>query len=155
MKIRIIIKLILVILWLFIIFSFSAQKGEDSSSLSNGILIKIAEFINGEKLSLVEKENVIDNYSIYIRKFAHFFVYFILGILVFNFLKEFFFITPKTIIYTVLFCLIYAGTDEIHQMFVSDRLASIIDVLIDTFSSFLSSVILFVFYKKKKKHIIN
>ena len=121
MNIRIIIKLILVILWLFVIFSFSAQKGEDSSSLSDGILIKIAEFINEEELPLTKKEMVIDKYSIYIRKFAHFFVYFILAILVFLLLKEFFFITPKTVIYTVLFCLIYAVTDEIHQMFVSDR----------------------------------
>lgn len=155
MKARIIIKTILVILWLFIIFSFSAQKGEDSSSLSDGVLIKIAEFINGEKLSIEEKEIVIDKYSIYIRKLAHFSVYFILGILVFLLLKEFFFITPKTFIYTILFCLIYASTDEIHQMFVNNRVASIIDVLIDTFGSLLASTIIFVFYKLRKKHIIN
>ena len=66
----------------------------------------------------------------YIRKLAHFTAYLILGVLVYNLLLCYF-TNKKSLILSLIICLLYAISDEIHQMFVPGRAGQIRDVLID------------------------
>ena len=47
----------------------------------------------------------------------------------------------KRIFLVILFCLIYAITDEFHQQFVSGRTSSIVDIIIDSLGVILGSAI--------------
>lgn len=58
---------------------------------------------------------------------AHFFEFAVLTWLVLRCFK----LTPKTIILTLVFCALFALSDEIHQIFVFGRSASLMDWLID------------------------
>ncbi len=143
-------KLALIITWMFIIFNFSAQPATDSKALSSGIIVTIAETINDEELSTEEEIAILEKFSNPLRKSAHFLCYFILAILVFIFLKDFIAVKPTIIIFTVIFCFIYACTDEIHQMFVEGRGPGFIDVLIDTSGSLVSTSSCYLIFKDKK-----
>lgn len=120
-----IIKVILVILWMTVIFCFSNQVSDDSTKLSDGFI--------KNTVCKVDKGCKIDSYVTPVRKSAHFCVYLILGLLVMNCFK----VNKKYIIYSVIICLLYSISDEIHQMFISGRSGEVLDVLIDTFGSFI------------------
>ena len=136
-KFLLILNIILLITWMGVIFSFSNDNGSESSSKSERLLIKIVETFKQEELTSSEKEKLINKYGLLIRKMAHMFSYFILSILAYLLLRQIYDIKPITIIYTLIFCFIYACTDEIHQAFIPDRGPSFIDVLIDTCGSLL------------------
>ena len=82
------------------------------------------------------KKDVISNLQFVVRKSAHFIGYMILGILVFIFICQFEDINKKFIISWII-CIIYAASDEIHQLFVPGRSGQVRDVLIDSAGSFL------------------
>ena len=147
------IKLLLLITWMFIIFCFSAQDSNESKNTSNQVIIKTVEFIKQEQLSEPEKENIIEKFILPVRKSAHFFSYFILGILITLLLKDYYNITITTFIYALIFCFIYACTDEIHQLFVPGRAGQFLDVIIDKSGAFISTSIYQILHKMIKKHI--
>ena len=80
-------KIILLILWMGLIFSFSNQTGTSSSSLSTKVLTRIAITIDKD-MTDEEIDEFVDKYSFIIRKVAHLTIYFILGILAYINLKE-------------------------------------------------------------------
>lgn len=135
-------KLILIIIWFLVIFFFSAEDSEKSEQRSDEVIVETVEVIRNKELTEEEKETVINKYIVIARKSAHFFLYFVLGILIFLFLKDKWYFTFKTLLITVLICFLYAISDEIHQLFISGRTARIIDVIIDTCGSILSSLII-------------
>ena len=69
------------------------------------------------------------------RKAAHIFMYFVLGMLMYNIVKDYGFTTRRAICLSILFSLTYAGSDEFHQLFVQGRSSEIGDILIDTTAS--------------------
>ncbi|WP_208559971.1 VanZ family protein [Marinilactibacillus kalidii] len=73
---------------------------------------------------------------IFLRKYAHFFIYLFFGILVKNALSTTGIKGIKAIVIALAFCAIYAATDEYHQSFVPGRTALITDVFIDSTGSF-------------------
>lgn len=131
-----IIRVILIVLLLMtfsIIFGFSSQDGEESKGLSR----KITELItqNNEKiqsLSSQEKEEVLDRIEAVIRKIAHFSIYTIIGILLMALMCMFNIVDKTRVGITLVLGIIYAATDEFHQVFVQGRTALITDVVIDT-----------------------
>ena len=126
-------KLILVILWMIVIFSFSNQKAVESTKLSDGLILKTVRII--EKITNKEysDEEILEKFVKPVRKLAHFTIYLILGVLVYLYIKEFN-ISNKFII-SLLICILYALSDEIHQLFIVGRSGKIIDVFIDSFGS--------------------
>lgn len=66
------------------------------------------------------------------RKAAHFFSYFVLGLLVFTAINTHRFTIKKTTILSIITVLSYAVFDETHQLFILGRSGEIRDVLIDT-----------------------
>ena len=139
-------KIILVILWMSVIFCFSNQKAEDSSKLSDGVIIKVAKIFVRDDITQTKKEKLIEKYTFVIRKLAHFTVYLILGILVINMLSSF--NLKNLITISILICFTYALSDEFHQLFVDGRSCELRDVLIDTIGSFIGIFIYNVFKKR-------
>ncbi len=125
---------ILLIVWLIIIFLFSSENAEKSTKTSDGFINTITNILNIEKPK--DKEKV----SHIVRKIAHFTEYFILGLILFLNLRLYP-INNKLIIGIIL-CMIYASSDEIHQIFIDGREAKLLDVLIDTLGSAASLIIL-------------
>lgn len=134
-----IIKLTLVIPWMLIIFLFSNQKAEDSSKLSDGIIVKVANIFVDKELSEEKREIILEKYTTIVRKTTHFIIYLILGILVVNLLCEY---NIKQIILISLFiCMLYSISDEFHQLFIDGRSGEIRDILIDTMGSLVGIII--------------
>lgn len=67
-----------------------------------------------------------------IRKLAHFTIYMILGIAVMNYMNTYKMDNKRRIILTIIVGMLYATSDEIHQLFVPGRSAEVRDVCIDT-----------------------
>lgn len=138
MNIKSIIKLCLIFLWMGLIFFSSAQDSNESKGMSNRVIIKIAETRHENKEEYIEK------YTFIVRKTAHFLAYFVLGILVYMFLKDYI-QSKRLIISTILICFLYASSDEFHQLFVNGRSGEIRDILIDTTGGLTSTIILYIF----------
>jgi len=144
-----IIKIILLLLCMILIFSFSSDNGNSSSKKSDGLIIKIYQSITHKKLSDKDKEIIKNKYFIPVRKSAHITIYLILGVLSISLIKEYRLIDLKALIISIIFCFLYACSDEIHQLFVMDRSGEVLDVLIDSIGSFIGIYLYYLIYKKK------
>ena len=112
------------------IFLFSSQAGAESSKISNKLII---------------------------RKLGHFSEYMALGFFSFCYLTNIFMEKDKmrdfkkTVIFSFLFSVLYASSDEFHQTFVAGRDGNIVDVLIDSSGALvgilLSSIVYFLIVK--------
>jgi VanZ family protein len=77
-------------------------------------------------------EFVVENLNHIVRKNAHFFAYLLLGLLVTNALINSDIRRIKCIILAAAICVLYASSDEIHQLFVPGRGGMVMDVVIDS-----------------------
>ena len=116
-----------------IIFGFSNQNGETSGGLSR----KVTEFIVeinpfNKNITEEQKELQIENLHPKIRKLAHFSIYTLVGILLMSLCMTYELKNIKRFFISLIFGIIYATTDEIHQLFIQGRSGNFIDVLIDT-----------------------
>lgn len=153
MKLKKIIKLLLIIIWMSVIFNFSAQDSTKSENTSNKVIISTAEVIKNKPLTKIEKETIISKYKVLVRKAAHFFLYFILAILVYVCLKDYLKNDIKIVLLTIIICALYACSDELHQLFSIGRTARVFDIFVDTCGATLSTLVLFVIINLKKKKI--
>ena len=128
----------LLILWMSVIFGFSAQPATESSKLSGTVreaVVKIAEKILPELGEKIDAERGGKGLlTALIRKTAHFTCFLILGILGMWTLSAYG-VERKRRCIVLVFCILYAISDEVHQIFVSGRAGKIMDVLIDTAGS--------------------
>jgi len=131
-----VIRIILIILLLFlfgVIFRFSNQNGEQSTGISREITEKVTENVELiQKLEEPEKERALLHTEVIIRKLAHFSLYTLVGILVMVLLKLYSLNEKKRILYSFCIGVIYAMSDEIHQLFIPERTGQRTDVLIDS-----------------------
>ena len=134
---KIIIRIISIIMLLatfFVIFGFSNQDGQASGETSRKVAGKIVDIFPATKnKSRQEKERIVENMQPIIRKLAHFSIYTLVGISMMTFMETFSLSTRKKIIVSLIVGLLYASSDEIHQLFILGRTAAVTDVLIDTF----------------------
>ena len=153
MRFKLVIKYIILILWMILIFWFSNQNGTISSEMSDGLISEVVKFIEIILKNSFGNEKNIEAFAFLIRKVAHFFLYFVLGILWMNLLKEHRVSLGKQVIYSLLFCIMYACSDEIHQLFIPGRSGNIIDTMIDTTGSLCSIITIYLFKKYKNKAV--
>lgn len=111
-------NLILIIVWMIFIFIMSSFNA-DTSSNQTGFIVNI--------ISNTFNINNIDLITLIVRKFAHFTEYFVLGLLIYNY--------NKNVLKALIICIIYAISDEIHQLFILGRSFQIKDIIIDTLGS--------------------
>ena len=137
-----------------LIFFFSSQTAAESSETSRGLTEDIANLI-ATYVHIWSADQITDIIHTFVRKVAHFVLYFSLGLsasvsiyLIFGYKRL------KLMLITLAFCFLYAITDEIHQMFVPGRAAMIRDVIIDSCGA-LCSIAIFVtannVYLRRKK----
>ena len=149
-----IIFLILMILWMGVIFYFSGRSAAESDNQSNGFIhatvIKTVKLFKKD-LTASEEEFIV-KYCVYpIRKYAHVFEYFVLYILVFLFINCYDIDLKKKLIYSMIVCILYASSDEIHQIFVPGRSSKILDVLVDSIGSLIGLLGCYMIKRKSKQ----
>ena len=140
----------LVIVWMLVIFFYSAQDGTKSGSSSSEITYFILDLFT--RIGLISACNYtqqqITDFEGWIRTIAHFTEYFIFGILALQFVRYSFAKKPVVgITGSFLFCIIYAVTDEFHQYFVPGRAMQLEDWLVDMLGVF-CGIMLFTLFTK-------
>jgi len=127
------------ILTALVIFWFSAQKGVDSQALSDPLTLRLARILRPDyrKLSRSARHSYLQLLSTVIRKNGHFCEFMLLG---FNLMGAVRFARPGLTegdcrLRAMGIAVLYAASDELHQLFVSERAARISDILIDTAGS--------------------
>ena len=150
--------LFFVLLWMGTIFYLSSMNTNESNGRSKVIVSDIVEIvgkITHREYNLKEKEALVEKFNKPIRKCAHASVYFVLSILVLNFLLALHSNLEKKYVLvffmTIFICFLFALTDEYHQTFVYGRTGQFSDVLIDTSGALIATSIFTILYKRKKK----
>lgn len=115
-----------------LIFCLSHQPATQSASLSGGVMTQVIKVI--EKVAPGAKFDT-ELLHYFVRKNAHFFAYLVLGVLVANCLRTTASINltrTQLILLAVSICVLYAISDEVHQIFIPGRAGQIKDVFIDS-----------------------
>lgn len=140
---------VLWLFWLFIIFYLSNQPGNISGGESSHLIYNTLHFIytclNLDTSHLNEIILIIHNP---LRECMHSLEYLILGVLTINLLIQTQVKENKMII-TILFCFIYATTDEIHQLFIPGRTFEYFDILMDMVGTLIGTLITKLIWKHK------
>ena len=129
---------------MYLIFSFSGQTGEASSSLSYDISHKIivtADQVLDKNLSAERISYYTDRIHTPVRKAAHMTEYFILAICVSFPLYVYGLRGILLFLFAGFICVGFACTDELHQSFVAGREPSKRDVCIDSAGVFTGSLL--------------
>lgn len=155
-----IISWILVFGWMIFIFILSNMNSTDSGNKSQTIVKKTVDVTTtiGNNVGIAKKpseekiEKISDDLNPIFRKFSHAFVYLILAILVANALNVS--NIKKVFLFTILICILYAASDEIHQLYIPGRSGEVRDVMIDTFGALIGysfyKLLQILFYKKNE-----
>ena len=126
---------IVVVLWVVLIFIFSVQAAEQSAGLSTKVtevIVQTLSWVMPIDTDVRAIDKIVKQFHNVIRKSAHAGLYFVLGILVINSIMHTGLKGFKAYFYALLFCIVYALTDEVHQTFVAGRSGQVSDILIDT-----------------------
>lgn len=134
LKLLSVVLLIITAWWTLFIFNFSTQNAETSSKVSVGLLKTILLYI--QDFLWFEVDFIALHH--FFRTLAHFVEFFILGLLSTSFLKT----LRASSLFSTLYCLIVAVTDETIQHFTgSGRAAQLKDIITDFMGSLLAIVL--------------
>jgi len=118
-----------VLLWMAVIFNLSSQVAEQSNQLSTGITEVIVKTL-GKVAPGADFD--IEGFNHIVRKNAHFFAYLGLGLLVLYALRKSWVYDYRCVDMALGICVLFAISDEVHQLFVPGRGGQIKDVIIDS-----------------------
>lgn len=113
-----------VFVWMGLIFYLSHQSASESSQLSGGVVAFVLHILH----TIFPQSIEVSAFHTFIRKGAHFFAYFILGILIYRALWG----RWKNFFMALFIAFLYAVSDEVHQLFIPGRSGEFRDVLIDS-----------------------
>lgn len=138
-----IISHLLVIAWMAVIFSLSAQPGDESADLSGGIshlFMKIWNWIFCLGWDEAKVLAMTEVWDFPIRKLAHMTEFGILVVLIFLAIRYYRQIDSrrKHFLFSWLGAVAYALTDEFHQRFVPGRSGNLFDVCVDATGALLA-----------------
>lgn len=140
--------------WMSVIFSFSAQKAVQSSHMSQGVSYRLVEkvemalHLNWEEERI---EKIADTIEFPVRKAAHMTEYAILGCLFLGSFIAWNTCWKRKVVLAQLATLCYAASDEFHQTFVAGRDGSLRDVLIDGAGCLIALFVLSWIHRTKRK----
>lgn len=140
-----IIWLVVTIVWMAVIFSFSAKEADESAAMSHSVGKEIGRLIIPEFGSWSEnkQEQFAERIDFPVRKCAHASEYAVLGVLILGTAYSFSEDGEKmSALFSWCIGTAYAATDEIHQLFVPGRSCQFRDVCIDG-AGVLAGVLLF------------
>lgn len=130
--------IIVTVMWMALIFWFSAQPADESGhmSLSVGHVIGSIVIPDFEQMTEKEQDAFAEKIEYPVRKAAHASEYAVLGMLVMAVFGSYAVNGKKRMIRSLCVCAAYAASDEFHQIFVPGRSCQIGDVLIDSAGAF-------------------
>ena len=144
--------MILLLLWMTLIFYLSSQPADLSTEVSDIGVGYTTEFLslvfyktNSESIASFLIEHIA-----YVRKAAHVFEYFVLGIMASMNAREL--LKNRTFSASLIFCFFFAAGDEFHQLFVPGRSGSAVDVLIDMCGAFIGVFLYHQFIRRWKRN---
>lgn len=136
------ILIIMLIGTMTLIFGFSGQDGTQSKGISTKISEGILNLSSKYKeLESKEQKKVLQKTNAVVRKIAHFSIYTLLGILLMGLMVKTKLQNKWRIAITLFIGLIYAISDEFHQIFSPGRAAKVTDVYIDMLGVILGALL--------------
>ena len=131
--------LILAILWMAIIFSFSAKNADESTKESNAVGMFLGSIVYSDFGEWTEEEQQVfaETWDHPVRKCAHMTVYAILGFFLVGAGYDGRENCRRAMGRAFRIAALYAATDELHQYFVPGRACMFTDVCIDSFGALL------------------
>ncbi len=148
---------ILLIFWMTLIFCLSHQTAEESTETSGGIIEVAVKLMEPEydSLSEEEQEALITPFQFVVRKLAHFSIYAILGFLAFLSIGTYRISLFARFFFSSLISLLYAMSDEYHQLYIDGRSGELRDIVIDFCGSLISILFVVIVVRLNKKGMIN
>ena len=150
MKINLLRIVLLILLFgtFYIIFGFSSQDGEESGGISSRVTEFILEKSNTYKnIEENRQDEIFERTEKIIRKIAHFSIYALVGFLLMGLVSTFKLKEKTRILISLILGVLYAASDEIHQLFSPGRSAQITDVYIDTLGVLVGIFLILLFIK--------
>ncbi len=150
MKINLLRIVLLILLFgtFYIIFGFSSQDGEESGGISGRVTEFILEKSNTYKnIEENRQDEIFERTEKIIRKIAHFSIYALVGFLLMGLVSTFKLKEKNRILISLILGVLYATSDEIHQLFSPGRSAQITDVYIDTLGILVGIFVILLFIK--------
>ncbi|MBO4389995.1 MAG: VanZ family protein [Lachnospiraceae bacterium] len=159
-----ILLLILLVAWMYVIFSMSAQDGKKSSGTSEKVCREIAHVTvkDFEKMTEPAKQQVVGKMQRPVRKMGHMTEYAVLAVIFSALFLTFSKLRKKGLWALCSFVggALYASSDELHQRFIAGRAGQITDVFIDMGGFCIGLLIvtlvfgiIFLIRKKKQNHL--
>ena len=151
-------RIILILMLLgtfYLIFSFSAEDGDTSKTTSE----RISEFVLNTFTDYknmpdgVEKKEILKSVTKIVRKAAHYTIYIVVGMLLMGICYTYKMGDGRRFMISQISGIIYATSDEIHQLFVDGRSGEFRDVLLDSLgvlTGILMVVLIIKIYKEIK-----
>ena len=154
MKINLLRIVLLILLFgtFYIIFGFSSQDGEESGGISSRVTEFILEKSNTYKnIEENRQDEIFERTEKIIRKIAHLSIYALVGSLLMGLVSTFKLKEKNRILISLILGVLYATSDEIHQLFSPGRSAQITDVYIDTLGVLVGIFVILLFIKVFEK----
>lgn len=161
-KIKIIISLLVIVMMMVILFHFSNESYQQQSLIPTlnrllanepfAALLSHIEFTYAGRIISIEQVGYSHFIEFFIRKFAHFSSYFIIGCFTFLLLKQLIANIKVTFCLAWLIPILYAVIDEIHQSFTPGRTPLWQDVFLDSLGALVGIIVGYIFSRYKKKY---
>lgn len=145
------ISIILLLLWMTVIFMFSSSGSVKSNDTSGKVIssaISVKDKVTNNETKPETKKKIVKKLNYSVRKSAHVFEYFVLGVLALNVFDAF--NVKRKVLFAIILCVLYAASDEFHQLF-TGRTASVTDVLLDSAASIVGIYLLNLIFSRRKK----
>lgn len=145
------ISIILLLLWMTVIFMFSSYGSVKSNDTSGKVIssaISVKDKVTNNETKPETKKKIVKKLNYSVRKSAHVFEYFVLGVLALNVFDAF--NVKRKVLFSIILCILYASSDEFHQLF-TGRTASVTDVLLDSAASIVGIYLLNLIFSRRKK----
>ncbi|MDD3927821.1 MAG: VanZ family protein [bacterium] len=137
----------MLLIWMLFIFILSTDAGSETHTMgwTSRLIRYLFPDIGADGLKLASK---------IIRKAAHVTEYAIMAFLLAGSLRSLFAVYGRRLaLWTIAFCAVFAGFDELHQSFVGTRTPLPSDAMIDTSGAALGVLIFFLFNRMRQSSI--
>lgn len=150
---------VLAVLWMIVIFIFSAQNKEESSVVSEGVSDQIVSMTGWLFHLHIDAERIWEIARLveyFVRKGAHMTEFAILAILLYVWIGRWQLKRLYRYGIAVVLTILYACSDEFHQLFVEGRAGLISDVIVDSVGAIIGLAVFlllqsYVLWRRRKR----
>jgi VanZ family protein len=142
-----------VLLFMLAIYFLSAHPAGISNAYSKGIvafLVENALKLTGKAITEQDMLKLISEVNSVAREYMHGVVFFVLGMLVHNAVRQCGARGVKAVAAALAICVVYGITDEIHQILVPGRAFQLSDLVMDAAGSVIGICVVWALYRKEK-----